>query len=393
MLSSFERGIITLINNALNDTNNPPPDDFDYSKLYDFAAKQQIVPLIYYGARNDARFLTSDKADKLKYVAFYSAAISDHQMEEVDLICAEFDKNGLDYMKLKGTVLKKLYPHSDMRMMSDADILIREEQVDMINDVMHSFGYVFGVESDHEMIWTKGAVKIELHKRIVPSYNRDFFAHLGNGWKLARRKNDLSCEYIMSVEDEFVYLVTHFAKHYRDAGIGIRHATDIHVFMTNHRDIDMKYVNHALKQLGIYVFFVNVCKMLDVWFKDAECDEISEFLTKKIFRNGAYGCLQNGKKSQALVLSKGTGIAGAKRKKMMMIMFPAYKYMCSSYPWIEGKPGLLPLAWGIRAIKALLFKRDNIKLHRENIKSINKADIDAYQAELNYVGLDFNFEV
>ena len=393
MLSSFKRGVITLINNALKGEQTPLPEDFDYSNLYNFAVKQQIIPLLYYGARYDSRFLSSAGADKLKYAALYSAAVSDHQLCEVEKICAEFDKNGVDYMKLKGTVLKKLYPRSDMRMMGDADILIREEQRDLIGKIMREFGYAFKVDGEYEWVWKKGAVKIELHKKIVSSNSRDFYAYFDNGWKLARKKDDLSCEYAMSVEDEFVYLVTHFARHYRYAGIGIRHATDIYVFMEKYCDLDMNYVNKSLKTLGIYDFFVNVCRMLDVWFGDAECDEISEFLTDKIFRNGAYGSQQNGKKSQALILSKGTNIAGAKRKKLINLIFPSYRTMCYTYTWLQGKPLLLPIVWIYRVINVLLFKRDRIKLHRNDVKNINKDIIDSYQAELNFVGLDFNFEV
>lgn len=393
MLSSFEKGIITLINNALKGEKNPLPEDFDCSRLHDFSVSQKIIPLIYYGAKNDSRFLSCDAANKLKYATFYSAAISDLQMKEAELIFAEFDKHDLDYMGLKGVGMKKLYPSSDMRMMGDIDILVRDEQQDNIDEVMQSLGYSFQLESDHERIWNKGKVHLELHKRIVPSYNRDFYAYFGNGWKLAKKKDDRSCEYIMSTEDEFVFLFTHFAKHYRDAGIGIRHATDIYVFMESHKDMDMEYVKRAFEKLGIYRFFVNVRNMLNVWFNGADCDEISGFLTNKFFVSGAYGTQKNSIMSQALIHSKGSDVDDVRRKKLGMLIFPPYKNMCYDYPWLNGKPLLLPIAWVVRIFKVLLFKRSRIKTHSKNIKSINKANVDAYQAELNYVGLDFNFEV
>ena len=393
MLSSFKKGIIALINGALKGEKASPSEDFDYSRLYEFAIRQQIIPLLYYGARSDVRFLSSTDADKVKHAALYSAAVSDHQMQEVEKLCDEFDKKGVDYMKLKGTVLKKLYPCSEMRVMGDADILIREEQRELIEGIMLSFGYTFKVDGEYEWVWTKGVVKIELHKKVISSNSRDFFAYFDTGWKLANKKNGRSCEYVMSSEDEFVYLVTHFARHYRYSGIGIRHAVDIYIYMESHYDLDMDYVNRALKKLGIDRFFANICKMLDVWFGDAECDEVSEFLTNKIFGNGAFGTKKTSQKSQALVLSKGTDVKGAKRKKMIVLIFPPYKNMCPAYPWIKGRAWLLPVAWVYRIIKVLLFKRDKIRIHRNDMKSINKADIDSYQSELNFVGLDFNFEV
>ena len=54
---------------------------------------------------------------------------------------------------------------------------------------MQNLGYSEGSESDHELIWRKGnKILIELHKRIIPSYNKDYYAYFGDGWQLATQK-------------------------------------------------------------------------------------------------------------------------------------------------------------------------------------------------------------
>ena len=191
-------------------------------------------------------------------------------------------------MKLKGTVLKYLYPHSEMRLMSDSDILIKEEQMPKIKGVMKSLGYEYRTSSDHEWIWARPELTAELHKRIVASYQKDYFEYFDNGWKLAKQIEG-TYEYKMSKEDEFIYLFTHLAKHYRDSGIGIKHFADIYVFIRAEKNLDMDYVENVLKKLGIYTFFVNVQNMLNVWFCDTGWDEISEFITCKVFESGVYG--------------------------------------------------------------------------------------------------------
>ena len=314
-------------------------------------------------------------------------------MLELDKVCKVFNENNIDYIRLKGIGMKKLYPRNEMRIMGDADILIRESQMDIIEKLMKGMGYKHLVTTDHEWTWIKDIFRIELHKRLMPTYNKDFYSYFGDGWDFVHKKSDNSCEYQMSIENEFIYIFTHFAKHYRYAGIGIKYVVDIYLFMETYCDLNIDYVNQAFRKLGIYGFFVNICKMLDVWFGGAECDEITEFLTNRIFRNGAYGTRQVSKKSEALVLSKGTDVKGARRKKMINLIFPTYKNMCPAYPWLKGKAWLLPVAWVYRIIKVLLFNRDKIKTHRNDMKAINKTNIDSYQAELNFVGLDFNFEV
>ncbi|MBR2335337.1 MAG: nucleotidyltransferase family protein [Clostridia bacterium] len=393
MLSSFKLGILTLINNALKGEQNLLPEDFDYSKLYKFSVRQQIMPLIYYGGSTNPVFVANDIDGKLRSSTIYAAVVSEHQTLEVNKVCGFFDENGIDYMRLKGFGIKKLYPREEMRIMGDADILIRENQMPMIEQLMVDLGYTHVLTSDHEWTWVKGSVKIELHKRLVPTYSKDFYSYFGDGWFLANKKEENRCEYYMKAEDEFVYLFTHFAKHYRYSGIGIKHTVDLYMFMKTYKDLDYKYMRSSFKSLGLLKFYDNICKMLDVWFNGAECDELSEFLTNKIFANGAYGTLTATLKSEAVVLAKGTNAKGAKRKKMIRLIFPTYENMCPTYSWIKGKPWLLPLAWIYRFIVVLLFKRDKIKAYKKDMKVISKENIDAYQAELNFVGLDFNYEV
>lgn len=393
MLSSFERGVIILINNALKSENAPLPEDFDYSRLYEFAKSQQILPLIYYGGRNLPEFISHDERRKIYASAMFLALLNQNQEAELEDLCRAFEENGVDYMKLKGSVVKRFYPDSDMRLMGDADILIRQEQMEKIGGLMQELGYSHEVTSDHEWIWRREELGVELHKRMIPSYTKDLYAYFGDGWELARRRTENGCEYALGIEDELIYLVAHFTKHYRYAGIGIKHLIDIHVMLEESGEIDLDYVNTALEKLGILKFYENIKKMLDVWFKGAECDEISEFITKRIFSGGAYGTSRERSRYEAAALTKTTDAKKVRRKKFWSVVFPSYKNMCEERPWLKKCPILLPFAWIGRLIVVLLFKRDNIKRERECISAINTAEIESYKQELKLVGLDFNFEV
>jgi hypothetical protein len=320
-------------------------------------------------------------------------ALSENQLIEIDRVCKEFDKNGIEYLKLKGSIIKRLYPQHEMRVMSDADILIRESQMDKLKKILPSLGLSFKCESDHEWIWQSDIMPFELHKRIIATYQKDFYAYFENGWRLAHKKSDDSCEYVMKLEDELVYLFTHLAKHYRDAGIGIKHMTDIYLFLREYSELDMEYVYASLEKLHLLDFFKNVKKTLGVWFNGEEYDDVSEFITAKIFESGVYGTRLAGLKSEALKLSKGRDTKAAKKKKYLNLIFPSYKNMCLIYPGLKKFPIGLPFMWIYRLIGAVLFKQRKIKKINEDVGAISKENIDECQYELNYVGLDFNFEV
>ena len=393
MLSSFERGVIILINNALKGQNTPLPEDFDYSRLYEFAKMQQVMPLLYYGGRNDADFLAKDERKRIYATAMYLSLMNQNQSEELHALCCAFEENGVDYMKLKGSVIRKLYPSSDMRLLGDADILIRQNQMEGIEKLMRELGYNHVVTSDHEWIWRKGELGVELHKRLIPSYTKDLYAYFGDGWALAKKRDEKGYEYAFSPEDELIYLVSHFTKHYRYAGIGIKHLVDLKVFVDAHPSLDHGYVDLAFEKLGIAQFYRNIQRTLEVWFNGAECDEVTEFITKKVFSGGAYGTTKDKSRYEAAALTKDTNAKSARRKKFWSVVFPSYQNMCDERLWLRKCPILLPFAWAGRLVTVLLFRRDHIRRERETISAINASEIESYKAELKLVGLDFNFEI
>ena len=62
--------------------------------------------------------------------------LDQNQLREVEQIERIFQAQGIDYLLLKGAVMKQRYLHSEARTMGDADILIREEQYTRIRPII-----------------------------------------------------------------------------------------------------------------------------------------------------------------------------------------------------------------------------------------------------------------
>lgn len=390
MLNSFEKNIISLIRSSLDGTNPSISDMLDLETIYRFSQNMQITPLLYYGVEKIPNAFDNLYGKKfLKSEIMYSY-LCQKQRQQINELCAEFDKEKIDYMLLKGSVVRECYPSIDMRLMSDADILVKTEQYKKkIKPLMKRLGYVDVLESDHEYVFTKNDFQIELHKRLIPSYNKDYYAYFGDGWRLAKKKSGENSEYEMSNEDNFIYMFTHYAKHYRDAGIGIKHITDFYVYLKARKDLDWSYINKELETLQLLEFWKNTEKMLDVWFCGAECDEISAFMTHRIFSGAAYGTQEAHVLSQGVKTSKTT--KNVKVKTFFGSVFPAYKDMKISHRYLSKAPFLLPLAWACRWV-AIIFNPRRIKQKKHRMDALTNENIHNYQSELNYVGLDFNFK-
>lgn len=388
-----QKGIVLIIKSAITGERYELPNGFDAEEALKIAAKHQISALIYYGAINCGISQDLPIMQKLFLTTCQLITISERQLYEIDKIFSAFDQNKINYMPLKGTLLKKMYPRSEMRVMSDADILINTEQYDIIKPVMMELGYLESVESDHELIWKKENINIELHKRLIPSYNKDYYEYFGDGWRLGVPVSENATCYKMSAEDEMIYLFTHYAKHYRDAGIGIKHIVDLWIYQKNVNMLNNEYILAELKKLQLDTFYKNTMRTLETWFNEAPPDDVTDVITNVIFNSGVYGTYEAHILSTAVKGTKNTGSAKKTRiNRLIVMIFQPYKYMRKRYPILDKMPILLPLMWVVRWCEAIFFNRKNIRINHNDLKVMSVEKIDDYKKSLNFVGLDFNFK-
>lgn len=389
-MTEFQTGILALVRAGLTESAPVLPGVMDYQRAFTLAEKQQLVPLIYYGALQDPAFFTNPLMQLFMERSCAYIAHSSEQEELVASVCEAFSRNGVDHMPLKGTLLKKLYPAPEMRVMGDSDILIRMEDYPRIEKIMLDLGLHPGKESDHEYNWfSESGLQIELHKRLVPSYNKDYYAYYGDGWRLAKPSAEDPHAFEMTPEDTFIYMFTHFAKHYRDSGVGMKYVLDFYVYRSKNPDLDEEYIKKELKALCLYDFYRNIRHTLDVWFGDMPTDEMTDYLTSKLFEDGVFGRQELNVVSEGVKLSKKGGSAKA-RKKWGMV-FPSYATMSLRYPVLKKCAILLPIFWIVRLFDLLFNHKDRVRRGLDRADSLNDEAISAYQQELNYVGLDFNF--
>lgn len=382
-MTTEQKGIITLIRNAIGNASYPLPDGFLLENAFSIVQRHNIYTFIYIGSKKVGllpnKELIFNSLSRISYQAslIYSA----------NEILKAFDKQGIDYLPVKGIITCRAYPNQEMRSMSDVDILIKLEQYELIRRVMLNLGYTEGVESNHELHWHKHNITIELHKRLIPSYNTDFYAYFGDGWELASR--DETGHWALSDEDYFVYVFTHFAKHYRDGGIGINHLVDLWILRDTY---DVNEVEKKLNALHLKTFYENISRVLRVWFDDGASDDLTDFITNRIFESGTYGNEETHDKADSLRKTRyAHGTCRARIKYIFSVVFPPFLLMKSLYPVIKQHVILLPIFWVVRWITIIQKSPENIKKQWKKSKAISSDKNIRYQKELEYVGLDYWF--
>jgi len=369
--------MLSLLGATVSGKAMPHAEGVNWEQIFKIADSHQMANLLAYGALQYGEAVPAAVGEKLLQTMASCAALDARQHAVLWALYAVLEKAGADYMPIKGAVLKSLYPYPDMRFMVDGDVFIRNELYDTIKTALLDAGFTFVLESNHEYIFEKDAFQIELHKYLIPTYNDDLYAYYGDGWQLAKR--EAGHRYALGVEDTFVYLVTHFAKHYRDAGTGIKPLLDIWLYLQKKKP-DMEYCFAELEKLGLSVFAENALQLARVWFACEPRTEKTEEMTRFILQSGGMGTKANSAVAKA--------IRNEGKTNRLRLVFPPVPQLLHRYPRLEKAPWLLPVYWVLRWFRLMFASRTKLKKWKQQRASVTEKTVQDYQAHMALVGLD-----
>ena len=215
---------------------------------------------------------------------------------ELDKILDSFEKNQIKNIVLKGFELKKLYPKSDMRFMSDIDILISKKDAEKVSLIMTELGYKiisYGKEKD-DVYFKDPIMNVEIHNALFDVQYKEYNSLFKTLDKMENIIPKTKYQYNFSDEDFFLFLFVHTVKHYLSYGIGIRVVMDIYIYLkAKEKTLNWEYINDSLNKLKLYDFFEVFNHFIKVWFEDEKENEIDIEIGKYIFRSGTYGNEKN----------------------------------------------------------------------------------------------------
>ena len=300
---------------------------------------------------------------------------------ETKRIADALEQSGIDYIFLKGAIIRPLYPEAWMRTSADVDILVREKDyAASIEQLCSRLGYTKGEECDHhtEMLFPSGFM-VEVHPRLIES-NKRVKEVLSRVWDGASPVHGKEHEYRMSNEMFYFYIVAHMEKHFRNGGCGIRPFIDLLLIRKNF-SIDEDKAAALFDESGIGTFEKKAVLLAKSWFEDGEKDELCEMMEKYIFKGHVYGSLENRVSLQQIK-------KGGKLRYGMSRLFMSYDQMIELYPSLEGKKWLLPVyqvrRWFYHAFGGR-FKRSVHELWYNQTRS--KGEVDDSQEMFRKLGM------
>ena len=390
-MNNTQKGLLQLIRCGITGQAEQLPEGFELESIRELAAAHQLVGLVYEGCV----VCGMDKTDpqmRAVFQKYYGLTLRhERQMAALNRLFAAFEQEGIDYLPMKGVILKQMYPAPAARVMGDADVLIRQEQYDRIRPIMQQLGYEEEPEYYHELPWKSKDLYVELHRSVVPSYHAVEYAYFEHVWDRAVHKQG-HC-YAMSPEDEYLFNFEHYAKHYRGGGIGIRQLIDLWLCAKQPQQPDGEKLRQGLEKLNMLQFYDYTCQLLKVWFEDAQSDERTDFMTDYIYASGSWGQIENRLTAKSMMDAKRDGsVRQLRSRKIRQMIFPPLDMMKSRYPVLEKAPVLLPVMWPVRWVTAALFRHKNVESYNKMLGYADAKQISSFEESLRYVGLEYQVE-
>lgn len=349
--------------------------------LLKIAAKHDVEHLLILGLKKNG-FIPqkSGNAD----VSVSKAVFRHERLKyEYEKLCDTLEKGKIQFVPLKGAVLRKYYPEEWMRTSCDIDVLVHYDDLERtIYLLLQDLQYEVEERTPHDIsLFSPRGICVELHFDLVEEGRaNNANVILKTVWDNVLLHGD--SKYLYKMNDAFFYFyhIAHMAKHFESGGCGIRPFIDLWI-LDRMVGIDKKKRDELLCKGGL-IKFANVSRtMVEVWFERREPDEISSRLQEFILHGGVYGSAEN----RVVIQQKKKG---GKIGYIASRIFIPYSKLKKYYPILEKHRWLTPVMQVRRWF--MLLKPNVAQMAKKEIatnSSLDKTKAEQMNSFLENIGL------
>jgi hypothetical protein len=378
--------IITILNHILE---QKPYQENLTEEDYRILRANQLSGSIYPLIKDQKDIFKGFQEDYYRYIQR-----DEIHMQLIEEIRNIFNDHQIDFIFLKGSFLKTIYPHSYMRAMGDIDILVRPDKMDDIHKILEEHQFKNWTNSTNHDCFVKHKVNVEIHPKLDSEFSDEYKDLFLKPWEYAKIL-DIH-EYHLNNEYRFFFQIYHMIKHLYSSGVGLRTFIDL-VLLVDQLDAKSNdYMDlFELFPKKDFVIFIQ-CLLQKIftnfrWSKGLKCDKINQntlitFLNY-ITHSGTHGIGDD----HNLFIG---GMASSHKKKEWIVFtkikflfskaFLPFSLMKGSYRYLNKYPFLLPVAYLQRIFKLLFKKSSRRKLKR---MTANKDDIQYVEKLFIDIGL------
>lgn len=311
---------------------------------------------------------------------------------EIENLLKCFDKEQIYNLPMKGYFLKNDYPNPFDRSIADYDILFDINDIDSIKNIFKQNGYKFLKNDDQQYHFIKAPfMYIEMHRSLLKKDNINY-SLLENQLEKAKVRDGYSYSKEMTLEDYYIYMLLHSAKHFSQGGIGIRMIADEYVFYKKYSDqLNQKYLSEQFEKLGITLFEKKLRDISLKWFSKGsevkDFDDVEEYILLSMTLGRVDVAVMS--EMERRRVNTETGRKKSRFVNFISSLFPNKTYMANKYSFVEKMPILLPYSWACMWCRRIFIDRNiNIKKGFNNRTSYTDDDVSYFTYIQKEVGFD-----
>ena len=387
-MNNNEKYFIALISSHLNHTPPVPPANIDWEEIFSLSSIHNVCAI----TANQILLLDKESQPEAQILSQfrqqlgYTLIDSDGKEKALSYLRKLLSENGIEFVLVKGAILRELYPVKELRTSSDIDVIIHHNDLTKLRDILNkNSSCTITNDTQKEITFSYAEQNIEVHS--TQDTGNSYFENI---FDMCEKHG---CEYKLDNTEHLLYVICHIINHFSAYGAGIKMFMDIDVIIRNTTDIDYNKFMEKCRQLNIETFAKASLALCHSWFNTpitTEIDLNNDFKLKELFESeiinsGNFG--YNKRNTGDYYINKGMRESGknnlsAKFRALITLFFPNTDYLKNHYRYAAKCPLLLPIAWLNRLLSAV-FKRN--KHSKNTIQTIlnSGAESEQYKQLLN----------
>ena len=376
LTTELREKLFTVIRSGL-DIDNPPIQlaDEDYDELLQIAKQQSIKPIVHRGLKTQgapAEIVRTFDRERLKDTRQYII-----QYDSLNKISAALNEAQIQFIPLKGAVLRHLYPAPELRTSVDIDVLVHEEDLERAVATIEKATDIKSKKRNyHDVSMVNPSGHLELHFSIKENME-NIDKLLDHVWDSAVPANGY--RYTLTPEFQVFHVIAHMSYHMVHGGLGIRPFLDLWL-LRNKTSYDKETVRQMCSDCSILTFYEKCCGLVDSWMTGKPVSEELRALEDYTLNGGVFG-------------SKETAMASKQRKHrgvsyLIRRVFMSRELLESEYPELKEKHYLLLICQMKRWLRLLnRQKRKQVRGEIKRVSTMNPETIDSFDMLLTSLGL------
>lgn len=290
---------------------------------------------------------------------------------EKDLVAKLFEQSGIDYMFLKGVVIRELYPEPWMRISADVDVLVREKDYRRAEKLLKKNGHRLSRRDIHSSeFYSNAGTQLDIHQSAIPPGIKGYEVSK-RVWDDAKLAVGTLHEYRMTPDMLYFIHIAHIAKHFKMGGGNVYSIKDV-IYIN--KAYGEGLARELLSEAGLLKFAETIEEIAGHKKNDETISEDAKAVREIILDGGLVGSHRNAE--IGWIIMTGGGI-----KYYIMRLFPPVWSMKLFYPVLKAGGGfgilLLPFCYIHRMFRAVfsgLWRKKVAEISEKS--SITKEDIE-----------------